>query len=838
MAYSEELKTAIFKRMIKQEKIEDISQDTGINTVILDNWKNSEEYFKFQKVKKESKEIQELIKQGKLPEAEEICRKEEWKDNEIIQGQLANILIKRGDERSLEEAEEICRKEKFRKNEVIQSQLVTILIKKGTEESLEEAESLCKEVLQDQKISEKSKSIFRKQYKIAQFKKIEILLQKEDEKSLEKIIKVCEQNLQDEEVSNKLKKIFKYRYQEAQSKRIQILIQRGDRQSLEKAEEICRKEEFKENEVIQGQLVSILVQKGDEESLGEAEKICRKEEYKDNEVMQEKLASILILKADEKSLLEVIEICKENLQNENVSERAKEKFCNQYKIAQSKRINLLIQKGDKKSLEEVKEICIEFPDSPVIQTQHVHILMREGTKESLEEAEEIGRRFLFILEEKLTVRDKQIFETQLEKVQQKLKQIQRKESKEEQEDIYKNQAIEEIGETENNEIYEAQTIKENEDRQIHLLDVIKTRLYYNDMTSEFIEQIKQNDEELTNWERTIALLAIYNKQKSIKTAEKILKQAKKDFKEDAEKVKALNKIQNVILSKRARAFDWQIFDNILNWNLEKNIYEAITEKQEKEETEERKRQEELEKKIAQSVAKKQAAILEKSARQENAILQSQILQKNEEKVVAKPIVSQAGDNKKKEKPKAKTIREVLGDELENLKGNILFEESRIDCEEGRLKIPKDIDFGRYQLPIDQINRVKDKIKQGKLVIEDLDKVEKLSEKSETNIRAKMQLIMLFRKYGMRKVADESLQAESQIYDEVNDILLKKQKIEKINRFVEKKRETDAEYDKSKVIEFLQDHISQSAKKAKDKIARTKGDTEFAHKLVDRALERE
>lgn len=555
------------------------------------------------------------------------------------------------------------------------------------------------------------------------------------------------------------------------SEQIKELIEQGE---LEKAEGLCGK--FPDNLIIQSQHVNILIKIGTKESLEEATEICEKclqnknISMKQKEIFEKQYANAQLKKISilvKEDFEGAIEMCERFLQNEDISMKQKELFKRQYisahlnliemlrregkseeaievtekfpenSFVQSQRVALLIKKGTKESKEEAIEIMEKFPEDPVIQSQHVKILIKIGTKESLKKVKEICENFL----------QNEIFQRQYEKAQERLKLI-----------------------SENS----FEVAKSDEKRDKSALDRIKTKLYYDDVDFGFIEQIKQN-EELSNWERTVALVAIYDKQKSPKSAEKILKESKKALKarieqallreeqpskEDTEKVKILNKLQNMATSKKSRAFDWSIYDEILGWQLDEKVHQEIIKKREAEKAEQVAKQEKVERQIAQVEKKKpksqiSAKVIEKPMAKAPIV----VSQKQEPK---KPKVKK--EKKQKDKPKSDSSIATIGQEFEEellkLRVNIMLRQNSMEFEDERLRVPNDGDFKRYHVPQEAFNALKAKFAKQKKMDDDQDSVDKMTTKSVSNVRAKMQLVCLLKKYGMGNVAEQKLPLET------------------------------------------------------------------------------
>lgn len=432
------------------------------------------------------------------------------------------------------------------------------------------------------------------------------------------------------------------------------------------------------------------------------------------------------------------------LMREGRLEEAKEK-CKEFpknEAIQSQYITILMREG---SLEEAKEKCKGFPKYEAIQSQYITILISEKTKEGLYEAKRIANKKRF--------RNAKNLQRKLEKVEKLLEEI----------------SLDE-------EMLKRQTVVDNKQDKKNLLNVIKTKLYCDDVTLDFLQQIKQDKENLTDWERVVVLLAIYDKQKNHKSSEKVLKESKKSFENDVRKIKILNNLQNVILSKKPRAFDWSMFDKILGWQLDEDVHQEIKSKRESEKAngEERKR---IEIEITRKKAEKKQDSTARVTKEVNYItspvqaIQPAILIER-----AKPKrVNKKGHIEQEVKLQSQTIHTIFADELIQLKAKIAY-------------------------------------KNQDDTMHDFDVTEIIENKPLTDFRAKMQTILLFRKYGMKSVTDEKLKVESQIYDDINQMY-----------FYQKR---NPEYDNTKLLEEIM-----------KKISKVQGNNEYAYELVDEVLEK-
>lgn len=482
---------------------------------------------------------------------------------------------------------------------------------------------------------------------------------------------------------------------------------------IAEAKKICKK--FPAYEPIQSQLITILMKEGKDI---EAKKICEK--FPDDEFIQSKLVTIL---RNEGKDAEVKEICEKFPRNEFI---------------QSKLVKILIKE---EKIEEAKKICQKFPHKAMIQLQLVSILKEQGDYESLREAYQIGTRKEFEYNKHMKKR--------VEEVEIMLKELEK----------WKKIDIE---------------YSENDQK---VLNTIKTKLYYDDIELQDIEKVKQNDEELDEWTKTIVLLAIYDKQKNTKMSATVFKQSQSSFKDDAMKMKVLNRLKDIILSKKPRIFDWSMFDDLLKWELDTEVEKEIMDKKAKKEN-----VFVIKKEVEEP--KKQQPIYQKIPKKSRQMVEV-YLQSNKESV-SKPSEK---TTKLKTKPVKKilpkpTIGEVFDSEISKMKMDIL------------LKHSSDALTQNQKLEL----------------LEEFDRLENIEDTVMDNFRAKMQMVLFLRKYDMKSVADSKLEAESEIYDDIN-------KMYSLQR-------NNPDFD-----------CSEFAKNIMNKVAKIQGDNQFAYKLLDKVIEK-
>lgn len=250
----------------------------------------------------------------------------------------------------------------------------------------------------------------------------------------------------------------------------------------------------------------------------------------------------------------------------------------------------------------------------------------------------------------------------------------------------------------------------------------------------------------------------------------ILKDAKNVFKDDTIKVKELNKLQNVVLSKNNRIFDWTLFDHLINWKFDENVHQEIIQRKSR-----------IDKEIKQKVEEK---VVKKEIKPEKKVF----------------IVENASKTEKKEIPTKK--KKVSKSNIPKTKHCKLNKESTIGI------VFKDeirqVQASAYAKANNSIGT------EQKNFIYDLDMTELLAEKDVSNLRARMQMVMLLRKYGMPEVARDKLSLESEIYEDINHMVFQKKK--------------DSQYNNSGNL-----------KKIMENIEKIEGDNDYAYQLVNKAL---
>ena len=346
---------------------------------------------------------------------------------------------------------------------------------------------------------------------------------------------------------------------------------------------------------------------------------------------------------------------------------------------QSQLITIYMQAGD---LEKAKEIGQrpEFINYAPIQSQLITIYMQEG---KLEKAKEIGQRPEFINDAPIQSQLITIYMKEGELG--KAKEI-------EQRPKFKNDQI--IQNQLKNIIKIFKKPKENIKVNQEFLNQIKTKLYYNRITKNDIEEIEKNSE-ISEFARICMLLAIYEKMNYINAAKQLIKKYKREN-PDSEENKKLNIIMQRIESKKIKIFDFLFYNEILSWEID-DALKAQYEQQIQEENEEKKK---AEKQIAakpKSIVQKEDSIKttpkeEKSQKEVTKIRKKEKIFKDSIKVDVKPTIS-----KKTETPNY--FEQVLN-YLKEKRTEIYFKANSTNFEIQRQGISQ---LDRMDILIDKVN---------------------------------------------------------------------------------------------------------------------------------------
>ena len=231
---------------------------------------------------------------------------------------------------------------------------------------------------------------------------------------------------------------------------------------------------------------------------------------------------------------------------------------------QSQMITIAIQEG---RLEEAKAIGEKFKDNSVIQNQMITIAIQEGR---LEEAKAIGARFKKCEPIQRQIMTIAIHQGDIERAREILSEFGNLRR-------MRLQFEKELKTRRNIHTNNHQGARASTNRR--LLNQIKTRLYYNKIDAEVIEQISSS-EELTEYERTVILLAICEKQKMPTRAKQIASKFESD---DQMQNRTIKQIIERAKNKNPKIFPWEFYDSTLNWELDKKLSQKFEEERETEE---------------------------------------------------------------------------------------------------------------------------------------------------------------------------------------------------------------------------------------------------------------
>ena len=231
---------------------------------------------------------------------------------------------------------------------------------------------------------------------------------------------------------------------------------------------------------------------------------------------------------------------------------------------QSQMITIAIQEG---RLEEAKAIGEKFKDNSVIQNQMITIAIQEGR---LEDAKAIGARFKKCESVQRQIMTIAIHQGDIERAREILSEFGNLRR-------MRLQFEKELKTRRNIHTNNPQSARTSTNRR--LLNQIKTRLYYNKIDAELLEQIGSS-EELTEYERTVILLAICEKQKMPTRAKQIASKFESD---DQMQNRTIKQIIERAKNKNPKIFPWEFYDGTLKWELDKKLSQKFEEERETEE---------------------------------------------------------------------------------------------------------------------------------------------------------------------------------------------------------------------------------------------------------------
>ena len=519
-----------------------------------------------------------------------------------------------------------------------------------------------------------------------------------------------------------------------------------------KAEIICEK--YPEDPEMQSLLIKAYTKEGKfiPQKYEDAKTICRKFMKKDKVILSQYI-KILIKQGQYK---EAEDICKANLDQMTIKSQLVSIYIEQERFDEAKElcmkhldyiaiksqyVKILMKEG---RLQEAEKICIEEKENPTFKSQLIAILSREG---KLEEAKKIAEEN----------KDMNVIKIQLKKIDKKLK----------------DNGVDEP-------ISEGKLVNEQK-----YINVIKTRIYMEDNLRELTNEIKESD--MDDWQRTIALIALYKKLKQNKNAELVYKEAKKIFEKDEIKMKKLKSISGYIVSTKQKLFDFNILDKMINWEIDENLANEIRERRKKEEEEIEKNTEKLREENKKILEEKQEKIVKEKIENEDKkeivdVKQEQIEKKIEQPKKQEVVTSNSQKEKKNKNKKDKKKKDTFGTLY---KSEITVMKAKINGKANS----------------SNINYIKE-----------FSILENLEEKSITDLRAKMQFIMYLRKYGMDDLAKKDFSEEYEIYNLINNMMTLKR--------------ANPNYDDSKILEEII-----------DKASKLEGDNEYIYTLLDNATKK-
>lgn len=125
--------------------------------------------------------------------------------------------------------------------------------------------------------------------------------------------------------------------------------------------------------------------------------------------------------------------------------------------------------------------------------------------------------------------------------------------------------------------------KNEYNKRIKFMNEIKTKIYYDRIEEINIEEIgKRRD--LAGYEKTAILLAIFEKQKDIKKAQAVVERYRL-MNPKAQSNKTFNTIMQGMKSKKAKIFDYGMYDNLLHWKIDKDLQDKYKQEQRSKEKE-------------------------------------------------------------------------------------------------------------------------------------------------------------------------------------------------------------------------------------------------------------
>ena len=594
------------------------------------------------------------------------------------------------------------------------------------------------------------------------------------------------------------------------------------------AESLCKK--YPNNSEFEKFLITVLTKEGkfDFVKYYEALEICYRYMHND-QIVKSQFVKILI-KMERYD--EVEKICLEEKDDETFISQLIKSYIKQGKYEKARNlcekrldvlaiksqyITVLIAEGNK---EKAKEICRANPDNVVLQSQLITMLMNEN---KFEEAKEIALKHV----------ESSVVSRQLKKINKYLNSrmttvkdyYKNTEAKEEKDVSVEEKKIDEKQEEIKEERKDRRDRKDKKNKnsnEVPYIDIIKTKIYMDDIPREYIEDLKKSD--LDPWQKSVAIIAIYKKKNETKNAELALKEAKRLFKTDPVKLKKLNSLVSYVSSNKQKMFDWNAFDRIINWEInedyatsirlrreeDKLIGEEQLVKVEKEENKIDEKQEEIKEQLKEEVQKQVEEKVdekEETVKQESKEIVIEGLQQVAVIDLKKEEKTENIESKKEESVKEEKVEEVKEEAKQEQVQQTKKVKKNKNKEKGKHKKEQDLE---NKMMVDvyktEIMKLKSKIANSNN-IKEFYVVDNIEEKPATDLRAKMQIVMYLRKYGLDKVALEGFPQEYEIYDLINKMMMYKR--------------ADSKYDDSKILEEIM-----------EKASKIEGNNEYIYKLLD------
>lgn len=323
--------------------------------------------------------------------------------------------------------------------------------------------------------------------------------------------------------------------------------------------------EGKEKRGIRASYVKMLLQQG---NYKEAEKVC--EQYTNDEMFESLLINVKIRQKDYET-----------------AKRLGLQFLDNPSV-QSQMLKIAVEENDDETVDKIGK---RFPNYYIIQSQMIKIAMRHGRTR---EAKERAKKFKNIA----TIQSQMLFIAMQEKDEKTIKEI---EIRFHESPIIQAQVVKyycnidrvDLAEEISKRFYDNQEMKKtlisarckknaNSKRRKNFLRKQKTYIYEDMVNENLVKEIEQSCD-ISNWERMLVLLAIDEKADNMIDMKRRIDEYKKENPDlSKQRQKIINEVYKRTKSKARRIFDWRIYDENLEWELdEKLITELEKAKQEK-----------------------------------------------------------------------------------------------------------------------------------------------------------------------------------------------------------------------------------------------------------------